>query len=68
MSDNFLEGARAKCPHCGKDEFAPLAEAKPRDIVTCLGCGQSVTVEQALAAGIEEALIKQLAQDGSFKR
>jgi hypothetical protein len=73
---SFLDTARAKCPHCGKEDFASLSEPQPDDILgsnltcllTCLACDRRVTLEDALAAGIKEALVKEFAKDGSFKR
>jgi hypothetical protein len=68
MMTNFLEDARAKCPHCGKEDFSALTEPQADNILTCLACARQFTMEDAVAAGIKEALVKEFAKDGSFKR
>lgn len=65
---SFLKSSRAKCPHCGHEEFAGPAEPKIDDILTCSACDRSVALEDAIAMGIKEALVKEFAKDGSFKR
>ncbi|MHB8886210.1 MAG: hypothetical protein ACYC5H_14285 [Methylovirgula sp.] len=65
---SFLEASRAKCPHCGKEDLTGPSEPQANDILTCIGCNRSFALEDAVAAGIKEALVKEFAKDGSFKR
>lgn len=64
----FLDGAHAKCPNCGEEDFAGPPEPQIDDLLLCRACNGRFTLEEAIAAGLEQALVKEFAKDGSFKR
>ncbi len=66
--DKFLDDVFAECPQCGHKDFSGSAELKLDDILICAGCGRSLSLEDALTAGIEKALVHELTKDGTFKR
>ncbi len=68
LDDTFLNDVFAECPQCGHKDFAGPPEPQLDDVLTCAGCGRNLRLEEAVAAGIEKALVQELTKDGTFKR
>ena len=68
LDDAFLNNVFAECPQCGHKDFSGPSELKAHDILICAGCGGRLSLEDAVAAGIEKALVQELTKDGTFKR
>jgi hypothetical protein len=60
MATYFMFGAIGQCPHCADHRFSGPPLLTPEASVTCHKCGQSCSVELAVATALRSGVVKKL--------
>jgi hypothetical protein len=60
MASYFIFGAIGQCPHCADHRFSGPPLLTPAASVTCHKCGQTCSVETAVATALKSGVVKKL--------